>query len=142
MGGYIANTNGVYSENFSGECVIVNLNLGNYYSMRDFASSLWEVLQTGADKDFIINKISENYKMEQEQVKREVGGFFEQLISEQLLIEQPLTVETISALDMSKFPAKYTSPELEKFSDLQELFKLDPVHDVDSNLGWPKKPQQ
>jgi hypothetical protein len=36
---------------------------------------------------------------------------------------------------------KFVSPVLEKFSDLQELLLLDPIHEVDEE-GWPHKAEE
>jgi hypothetical protein len=35
-------------------------------------------------------------------------------------------------------PARFVEPALNKYTDMQELLLLDPVHEV-SEAGWPSK---
>jgi hypothetical protein len=34
---------------------------------------------------------------------------------------------------------KYTKFEIEKFTDLEDILGLDPIHEVDEEKGWPNK---
>ena len=135
---YIVNSQGVYSDNFDGEAVIVNLNLGNYYSVRGVCSAIWFALQDGVSLSELISQISMHYNLDKQVVSTDLVVLFEQLIKDSLIVE----VESgVSVLDARLLPAEYIAPKLETFSDLQDLFLLDPVHAVDDKLGWPIKPE-
>ncbi len=134
---YIVNSQGVYSDNFDGEAVIVNLNLGNYYSVRDVASAIWSSLQLGVSLSNLADHISAHYNSDKAIVTADLLALFEHLFNDSMIVEFK---GNVSALDTSLLPAQYSAPQLETFSDLQDLFLLDPVHAVDDKLGWPIKP--
>jgi hypothetical protein len=78
-------------------------------------------------------------------MKRTVASFLEELEREKIII--PRT----SALGNSAVPAPngetsvgaasvFAPPALEKYTDMQELLQVDPIHDVDDEQGWPKMP--
>ncbi|MBY0243942.1 MAG: PqqD family protein [Sphingobacteriaceae bacterium] len=135
---YIVNSQGVYSDNFDGEAVIVNLNLGNYYSVRDVASAIWSSLQLGVSLSNLADQISSHYNSDKAIVAADLLALFEHLFNDSMIVE--FNDGSVSALDTSLLPAQYSAPQLETFSDLQDLFLLDPVHAVDDKLGWPIKP--
>ena len=139
MEGYIANKYGIFSENFTGEHVIVNLNLGNYYNVRNLASSVWGLMQQdGIIVTDLVSAIEKNYQVNTT-CANDVVAFIDKLEEEQLIIKSEVT-NSIN-LDKVTFPTDYTCPGLEVFNDLQDLFLLDPVHDVDNAMGWPFKPE-
>jgi hypothetical protein len=135
---YRANLNGVHFENFNGENVIVNLNLGNYYSVRNCAAWIWDALQVGVTEAGLIDDLVNFYQLERELISQDLGRFLSALRDEQLIIET--NAADLSSLEIGKLPRHYLAPELEIFNDLQELFLLDPVHAVDGTMGWPFQP--
>lgn len=135
MPAYLANSHGVHFEDFNGENVIVNLNLGNYYSLRHSASCLWDALQQGVLEADLVTDLVDFYQLDSAMISQDVQHFLAELSKEQLII--PTSITLGQHLDVSKLPAQYLAPELEVFNDLQQLFLLDPVHAVDSQMGWP-----
>ena len=79
MGVCIAVTEGVYSEKFADESVIVNLNIGNYYNVRNIASNIWSSLQNGVSTNKLISYIAQYYKIDTAIVDSEVKKFIERL---------------------------------------------------------------
>ena len=138
MSTYIANSNGIFSEKFENESVIVNLNIGNYYNVRNIGSNIWESLQEGASISKLITDLAEFYKIDSTTITNDINNFVNLLKEEKLIIDH--TNDNNYKIDLTTLPKDYTSPKLEVFSDLQEMFLLDPVHDADNKLGWPYKP--
>lgn len=135
---YTVNNIGIYSENFSGENVIVNLNVGNYYSINGVASFLWNAFSVPVNFTTIIDILKEHYANIQN-VEEDVRHFISKLLADNLLKEVD-DVITANKIDITLLPNEYTPPVLETFDDLQELFLLDPIHEVDEKMGWPHKP--
>ena len=122
----------VVSEVIAGEAIVINLNTGTYYSMQGSASYIWEQVTSGADLDNIANALAqiEGAETSLEQVVQE---FVDHLLKEELIRSE----EVVAAPGTQAIlPARYTSPQLNIFTDMQSLLLLDPIHQVD-NAGWP-----
>lgn len=132
---YITNKHGVYADNFDGEVVIVNLNLGNYYNVRHVASSIWQSLEVGINVGDLITQLKKFYPLDSNTIEQDIHNFINNLTKDELILT--LDVKPIKIPEFINLPSEYTPPQLEVFSDLQDLFLLDPVHAVDDKMGWP-----
>lgn len=124
----------VSSELFEDEAVIVNLENGNYYSYSASGIDVWKFLKNGVELAELKKKFSDKYGFDSSQETE-----FEQLILN--LKEEGLVVETNEKSDSLNDQItfrydQFTSPALNKFTDMQDLLLLDPIHDVDAT-GWP-----
>jgi hypothetical protein len=66
----------------------------------------------------------------------ELNHFIESLCKTNLLREGGS--ENAEPLKTITLPDSY-SFEFESYTDMQELLSLDPIHDVDDAIGWPKQ---
>ena len=134
----------VTHETIDGEAVIINLDSGNYYSLVGVGSFIWGLIDSGASTSEVINLIPETYQCNAADIDKGVQELLAQLQAESLIV--PL--EEANSLDPSQFSLKqptennheklpFNPPLLNKYSDMQELLLLDPIHDVD-DTGWPK----
>ena len=134
----------VTHETIDGEAVIINLDSGNYYSLVEVGSLIWGLIDRGASESEVINLILETYQCNATDIDRGVQELLAQLQQENLIVP----FEGARSLDRSQFspeqPAQnsheklpFNPPLLYKYSDMQELLLLDPIHDVD-DTGWPK----
>ncbi len=62
-----------------------------------------------------------------------VRAFLKELQEEQLIVTEPAE---ILAAPAGPLPPAASRPALQKFTDLQDLLMLDPIHEVDER-GWP-----
>lgn len=130
-------------ETIDGETVIVNLDTGNYYSLDTIGADIWDSVGKGFPVDHIIEDISCRYNGEREEIDRAVLIFMNDLLKETLIVPlEPGSVESESA---DETPVRSTpegvrsdfkAPNLQKYSDMQDLLLLDPIHEVD-DTGWP-----
>ena len=70
-----------------------------------------------------------------------VHDFIGKLKEEGLVLERNAgDLEAMEAVDRhpsgKSFGAKFEKPVLQKYSDMQDLLLLDPIHEVDE-MGWP-----
>jgi len=135
------NTPMVTHETIDGEAVIINLDSGNYYSLVDAGSFIWGLIDKGASASEVQNVILETYQGDAGDVDRGVQHLLAQLQQENLIVP----VDVAGDIDFTKMvpsnnnheKPSFNPPSLNKYSDMQELLLLDPIHDVDE-AGWPK----
>jgi hypothetical protein len=131
----------VIHETIDGETVIVNLDSGNYYSLDTIGADIWDSVGKGVPIAHIIEDISCRYTGEREEIDQAVRLFVNELLQEALI--SPL--ESGRTVDVYEIPVKtehadglpdFKAPILQKYSDMQDLLLLDPIHEVD-DTGWP-----
>lgn len=135
------NTPTVTHETIDGEAVIINLDNGNYYSLVELGSFIWGLVEKGASASDVQNLVLQNYQGNASDINRGVQELLAQLQQENLIVP----VDGAEAFDLSQVPPSgnshekpsFNPPLLHKYSDMQELLLLDPIHDVDE-AGWPK----
>ena len=135
------NTPTVTHETIDGEAVIINLDSGNYYSLVDVGSFIWGLVEKGASASEVQDVVLQTYQANATDVDRGVQELLVQLQQENLIVP----VDEAGALDLTEvLPSNnshekpsFNPPSLHKYSDMQELLLLDPIHDVD-DAGWPK----
>lgn len=119
-----------------GEVVAIHLGTGIYYSLRGAAATLWQALETPSEPAGIVAALSEAYDAAPGALEADVRAFLERLQMEQLIVEKSSAGSVPQAALAIKAP--YAPPVLERFSDLQDLLLLDPIHDVGAE-GWPHR---
>ena len=136
------NTPTVTHETIEGEAVIINLDSGNYYSLMDVGSLIWSLVDQGASASEVQNLVLETYQGNVMDIDRGVQELLVQLQQENLIVPVNGT-ENVTSLN-PELPSNnnhnkpsFKPPMLQKYSDMQELLLLDPIHDVDE-AGWPK----
>lgn len=128
------NTPQISHQTIDGEVVIINLDNGCYYSLLDLSAALWQFVAAGRTSDEIAAAVAAAYP-EPADAAAQALAFVEQLRAEGLVVDGgPAASGPVPPL-----PASWAAPLLEKFTDMQELLMLDPIHEVDA-VGWPHKP--
>ncbi len=130
----------VVHETIDGETVIVNLENGVYYSLRNSGVDVWNLVETGANLDELTSIMADRYDASPEYIRKVVTELLVALQQEGL-VQVSSTKQTVSEtpqLMPDGRKLKFELPLFEKYSDLQELLLLDPIHEVDKE-GWPHK---
>jgi len=132
------NTPTVTHETIDGEAVIINLDSGNYYSLIEAGSFIWAIVERGASASEVQDLVQQSYEGDVADIDQGVQELLAQLQQENLIVP----VDGTPAADLTGFQnghekPSFKAPQLNKFSDMQELLLLDPIHDVD-DAGWPK----
>jgi Coenzyme PQQ synthesis protein D (PqqD) len=134
----------VIFETIEGETVIVDLGTGSYFSLVGAGSIVWTELTAGRSLDEILTRLNFEFDAVPREIEKAVSDLLQELVCEGLIIAvqtaaaDPRSVESPPGHLDERPSSKRTfePPRLQKFSDMQELLLLDPVHDVDST-GWP-----
>lgn len=144
---YGINNPDIVFEYFDDETVIINLKNGNYYNINRSGTDILSFIEQKLTIDQIIAEIKKTYDsaFSSQLIDSEVKKFIEQLLKEKIIRreETPLqeknpdiTKEAERSKNCERIP--FSPPSLNKYTDMQELLLLDPIHDVDET-GWPKK---
>ncbi len=134
----------VVHETIEGEVVIVNLDKGDYYSLVQAGADIWSGIISGISRDEIIEEINQRYAGDRATIEKSVNDFIEQLQREELIkIDQTdespnsngKTAPILAEVNGEK--PNFEPPSLNKYTDMEELLALDPIHEVDTEVGWP-----
>ena len=133
------NTPTVTHETIDGEAVIINLDSGNYYSLVEAGSFIWSLVERGASASEVQQQVQQTYNGNATDIDQGVQELLTQLQQENLIVPVDGAVERAEVPSSNNGHEKplFNAPLLNKFSDMQELLLLDPIHDVDE-AGWPK----
>lgn len=134
----------IVHETIDGETVILNLDNGNYYSLMGVGAQIWGFIENGAPPHDIIENLKCHYESSGTDMHEAVDRFLSDLSDEGLTV--PDRADTSADLQSAAKKVAhgangekecFTIPVLNKYSDMQDLLLLDPIHDVDEEAGWP-----
>ncbi|WP_017655077.1 PqqD family protein [Fortiea contorta] len=132
----------VVCEAIDGEVVIVHLEKGYYYSLLKTGVDVWSRIESRTNYSSIIREITQVYDGSAEEIATAIDEFLENLQREELIIADS-TTESVNTVNNTQEIAEITNkprfekPKLEKFTDMEDLLLLDPIHEVDVEAGWP-----
>ena len=136
------NSPDVIYENIDNEILIIEFNTGNYYSLDNTGAEIWEMLASGTAIKDIISALKQKYPKGNGDIQNGVQQLVNELKNEKLIIPSETgTNENINHFTDNKQTESsgdqnFIIPVLQKYSDMQDLLLLDPIHEVDET-GWP-----
>lgn len=142
-GSYRVNTPTIVHETIDGETIILNLDNGNYFSLDGVGADIWGLIESGATVSYIVESISDSYQGACMNIESAINGLVSELLQENLIVPDKsngsgrsggsyMQAKAVPGGQRSDFQA----PLLNKYSDMQDLLLLDPIHEVDEG-GWP-----
>jgi hypothetical protein len=137
--GFKINSVSFAHQTIEGEVVIVNVENGNYYSLRDTGAEVWTLLESGAGGREIVTELGRRYQTHSGEIDGDVECLLMELQQEGILSPQPAAGSTSGrTTDDGAGTAKrpFARPVLEKFTDMKDLLLLDPIHEG-GETGWP-----
>lgn len=132
------NTPDVILENFGDEVVIVNLSNGNYYSVDAVGAEVWALIEKGYPTAAVLADLSRRYDGDPATIDTALTQFVTDLLADNLIVPVAGDSQLMDAIADTGLTAKqpFKAPILNKYTDMQELLLLDPIHEVDET-GWP-----
>ena len=130
---YQLNDPHVVSEVLDREAIVIHLQTGAYYSMLASGAEIWNALLNGWTVAEISDRLVQATAREQEVVGADVVRFVATLEREELI--RPASGDP-DARRHEFLPSAYAEPELLKYTDMQELLLVDPIHEF-AEEGWP-----
>ena len=139
---YAVNAPSVISEVIDGETIVLNFESGHYYSFNPSASEIWLSLAAGHPVTATIESVARRFGVEPSAIRADVETFVRSLEAESLIRSSAngasASPPAPGASDGAALGA-FAPPAFEKFTDMEELLLLDPIHEV-GDTGWPRKP--
>jgi hypothetical protein len=128
----------VIHETIDHEVVIINLGTGTYYSLEGTGEQIWALLDQGAAIESVAEVLLSRYDADPSELVTSIETFVDELRSESLVVpdERPAAQDGAGpGANGPKVP--FEPPRLERFTEMQHLIALDPIHEVDEGQGWP-----
>ena len=136
MVSYRLNTPDVIHETVDGEALIIHTPSGVYFSLQGTGEHVWNAVLAGHSLAEIAAAYADGTDVNPPEVITALECFVENLVREQLLVPSDESGE-YSTLPSAPHP--FSTPTVQKFTDMQELLLVDPIHEVDPLAGWPHR---
>jgi hypothetical protein len=132
---YELNSPPVIAELVEGEVIAIDLERGSYYSLLGPAAQVWGAIVAGRSAQEILAAVVPASAAAS--LAGSLSGFLEALLVEQLIRRGPGSLAPSAPIEsLAPWPAD--ALRFERFTDMQDLLVLDPIHEVDEEAGWPK----
>ena len=133
----------VIHETIDGEVIIIDLSTGTYFSAKGSAAEMWEAIHAspGVSEESIAAAVATAYDVSPQAIAGDVHAFVSELLGEHVVAladAEAGDAVTASIERTGASGAPFAPPKLEKYTDMQDLVLLDPVHQVDAT-GWPER---
>ena len=125
-------------EILDGEAIIVNLEKGSYYSLDQAGALIWHLLSMGASEGEVLAELIGSYSGQRSEIEAGFKDLVENLEREGILVVDQEAVyrgKPSTTMAAEGKPA-FVKPSLQKYTDMEAILMLDPIHDVDAD-GWP-----
>ena len=129
----------IIHEIIEGEAVIINMEMGHYYSIDQTGAGIWELVDKRASTTEIVESITQCYAGNPKTIQSSVLDFVAELQRENLIVPASKETDDLNFSGNVITPTErppFIQPELHKYTDMQDLLLLDPIHEVDET-GWP-----
>lgn len=136
---FVTNHHNLVAETIDEEVIIVNLDTGVYYSLRESACFIWERLRTGGSLAQLAAAVRAAYIQVPETLDADLRAFVADLAADQLVITTHELTPIAPFVPNPGNGQPYTQPVIDKFSEMADLLQLDPIHQVEEDQGWPFK---
>jgi hypothetical protein len=129
------NTPPVIHQTLDGEVIVVDLDSGTYFSIAGTGAEIWAAIEAGATAEEASAAMQRRYGDAGERIAAAVSRFVGELVSDDLIVA---AADRTDAPSLNEAPAAepFAEPTLVRYTDMQELLMLDPIHEVDEQ-GWP-----
>jgi len=133
----------VVHETIDGETVLLHLDNGNYYSLDGVGANIWGLIDRSVHVGSIIEWVTGRYRGDRGEIEKALYQLLNELQQEDLIVtdetsgyEKDVDHSDYGSVNQSEHPEIFVAPVLHKYTDMQDLLLLDPIHDVDE-VGWP-----
>ena len=136
---YAINASGIAHELLEGEAILINFKTGSYYSLDGIGGVVWQHLCSGpATASGLASALLPAGSPNHDALEATLSLFLKELAGEELVVlsDEPAATPVAAGVPL---PDGFEPPALRKYTDLEALLLLDPIHDVDGS-GWPSTP--
>lgn len=117
------------------EVIIINAESGTYYSGVGTAADIWSVFVQGSSIADATKLLAAAYAGDEKLIENDVKVSADFLLARGLIESIEVTAVANPTLPES-VRNQWIQPQFQEYTDMRELIKLDPIHEVDE-VGWP-----
>lgn len=134
----------IVHETIDGEVVIVNFGNGTYYSLVDTGGVVWQSIEAGLGIEGITDELLRRYSADRSEVERGVRELIAEMIKEEIVLpggaDAAASANPSAPLqsDPSERRTDFAQPVLQRYTDMEGLLLIDPIHEV-ADSGWPNR---
>jgi hypothetical protein len=137
---YCIETAEVVSDVIDGEAIMLHRTYGDYFSTDGVGGLIWQWIGEGRSRSQILKMLNAKFAASLAEIATAVDSFLADLVAHKLVREivegDESATETL--IEQQTNPeAEFVRPTLHVYSDIRNMVLLDPIHDVDENIGWP-----
>ena len=130
----------VHSKVFDDEVIVLDMSSGTYFSLRGGAADIWALVQSPVTTADVVTALTRRYDGAPDAIAAAAHRCLGELVDAGLVVADPgLGRATPGDGPAGTARRPFPAPEIERFTDMQELLLLDPIHEVD-DTGWPNAP--
>ena len=122
---------------------MINLTTGAYFIVKGTGAEVWAGIEGGAETGALVADLATRYGEPEVGVAAAVNGFLEDLRENGLIVDNGDAASAAPPASTSQDPAdapgSFQPPMLEKYTDMEHLIRMDPIHDADPQRGWPER---
>jgi hypothetical protein len=128
----------VHSQKFDDEVIIIDTKSGLYFSLRGSAVDIWSQIETCATREAIAATLTARYDGDPDVIGAAAESCLADLMQGGLIREAPTAGRNGTDIACPVARRPFVEPLVERFTDMQNLLLLDPIHEV-TEEGWPQQ---
>lgn len=132
------NAENVVHETVDGELIAIDLANGSYYSLSGSGPAIWELLVRGASEAGIREALETRFEATSGSVEPAVAELLARLRESELIVADEGEPGTVETDEQNGGREPFVPPVFERYTDMEDYFLLDPIHEVNPAAGWPK----
>ena len=130
----------IVQEDFGDEMIVVNLEIGRYYTFNPSGGALWNEIGKGCSFRSLLETTLARHAGDPVQIEESLASFVRKLAEEPLIEVHADPAgndgRSVTAIPPGNDRTPFIPPVFESYTDMQDLLMLDPIHEVDET-GWP-----
>lgn len=133
---YVVNSPSVVGEVIDDEAVIIDLQSGRYFNTQASGALIWAAIEQGATIEAMAARLVGRFDIGTAEAAEQALAFVAVLEGHGLIRAEDAAAADAAVLAEATGREAFGVPQLGIHSDLDDLLRLDPIHDVDA-AGWP-----
>lgn len=133
---YMINSPRIAHETIDGETVLIDFDSGAYFSTSGTGALMLDDLLKGLNRDEVMETLTGSLAGDPSVMRSALDEFIRQMEAEALIIPSVAEAPSQPPCAIPAGKTAFSAPLLEKYTDMQDLLLLDPIHEVNEK-GWP-----
>ena len=127
----------ILAEEISGEILAIDNRTGAYVSITHSGVAIWNLIGAGYSPSEAADALALHHATDAEAVRDAVVAFVDRLVENELVVETDRDAPPTPATMNDVAPGPFRAPQLDRYTDMEDMLLFDPIHDVDEQ-GWPE----